>query len=144
MHRVCGKRPKGDLALRLEAHTSPRPSWAGSSAESFHITASMFPVCFPRSAGFCLWLVLYVHVLASAMANVDSSYCLVCLTRGGVRLRTLSRGRKRLAIFAIVGVVCFAVQLALLTVMVHLGAYRPVANAVAFAVSAQLNFLLSS
>src|SRR5690242_9388613 len=104
----------------------------------------MFPVCFPRSAGFCLWLVLYVHVLASAMANVDSSYCLVCLTRGGVRLRTLSRGRKRLAIFAIVGVVCFAVQLALLTVMVHLGAYRPVANAVAFAVSAQLNFLLSS
>ena len=28
--------------------------------------------------------------------------------------------------------------------MVHLGAYRPIANAVAFAISAQLNFLLSS
>jgi len=56
----------------------------------------------------------------------------------------LTRGRKRIAVFAIVGIVCFAVQLALLTLMVRLGAYRPVANAVAFAISAQLNFLLSS
>jgi putative flippase GtrA len=56
----------------------------------------------------------------------------------------LTRARKRIAVFAIVGVVCFAVQLALLTFMVHLGAYRPVANAVAFTISAQLNFLLSS
>jgi putative flippase GtrA len=52
--------------------------------------------------------------------------------------------RKRVAIFIIVGIVCFAVQLALLTLMAGLGAYRPVANAVAFAISAQLNFLLSS
>jgi putative flippase GtrA len=59
-------------------------------------------------------------------------------------LRVLSRARKRIAVFAIVGVVCFAVQLVLLALMVHLGAYRPVANAVAFAISAQLNFLLSS
>ena len=59
-------------------------------------------------------------------------------------MRVLSHARKRIAIFAIVGIGCFAVQLALLTLMVHLGAYRPVANAVAFAISAQLNFLLSS
>lgn len=59
-------------------------------------------------------------------------------------MRVLSPARKRIAIFAIVGIVCFAVQLALLTLMVRLGAYRPVANAVAFAISAQLNFLLSS
>ena len=59
-------------------------------------------------------------------------------------MRVLSHGRKRIAIFAIVGIVCFAVQLALLMLMVRLGAYRPVANAVAFAISAQLNFLLSS
>lgn len=56
----------------------------------------------------------------------------------------LSYGQKRIAVFAVVGAVCFSVQLALLTLMVHLGAYRPVANAVAFAISAQLNFLLSS
>ena len=59
-------------------------------------------------------------------------------------MRVLTRARKRIAVFAIVGVVCFAVQLALLTLMVHLGVYRPVANAVAFTISAQLNFLLSS
>ena len=56
----------------------------------------------------------------------------------------LSYGQKRIAVFVVVGAVCFGVQLALLTLMVHLGAYRPVANAVAFAISAQLNFLLSS
>ena len=59
-------------------------------------------------------------------------------------MRLLSRGRKRFAVFAIVGLVCFAVQLALLAVMVHLGSSRPVANAIAFGLSAQLNFLLSS
>lgn len=59
-------------------------------------------------------------------------------------MRVLTHGRKRLAVFAIVGVACFSVQLALLTLMVRLGAYRPVANGVAFAISAQLNFLLSS
>ena len=59
-------------------------------------------------------------------------------------MRLLSRGRKRFAVFAIVGFACFAVQLALLTFIAHLGASRPVANAIAFALSAQLNFLLSS
>jgi putative flippase GtrA len=59
-------------------------------------------------------------------------------------VRVLSCARKRVVIFAIVGSVCFAVQLALLTLMVHLGAYRPLANGLAFAISAQLNFLLSS
>jgi putative flippase GtrA len=59
-------------------------------------------------------------------------------------VRRLSRAQKRIVIFAAVGLVCFAVQLALLTVLVHAGAYRPIANAVGFAVSAQLNFFLSS
>jgi len=56
----------------------------------------------------------------------------------------LSRGQKRIAIFAAVGAACFAIQLAVLTSLVHIGAYRPVANAAGFAVSAQFNFLLSS
>lgn len=59
-------------------------------------------------------------------------------------MRVVWRGRKRIAIFAIVGLSCFAGQLVLLTIMVHLGVYRPAANAVAFVVSAQLNFALSS
>lgn len=59
-------------------------------------------------------------------------------------MRLLSHGQKRIAIFAAVGAACFGAQLALLTVMVHLGADRPVANAIGFAISAQLNFLLSS
>lgn len=56
----------------------------------------------------------------------------------------LLHGQKRIAVFALVGATCFGVQLALLTAAVHLGANRPVANAIGFAVSAQLNFLLSS
>jgi len=56
----------------------------------------------------------------------------------------LSHGQKRIAVFALVGATCFGVQLALLTAAVHLGASRPVGNAVGFAISAQLNFLLSS
>jgi putative flippase GtrA len=56
----------------------------------------------------------------------------------------LSHGEKRIAIFVAVGALCFCVQLAVLTVMVQLGTYRPVANAIGFAISAQLNFLLSS
>jgi putative flippase GtrA len=56
----------------------------------------------------------------------------------------LFHGQKRIAIFALVGATCFGVQLALLTAAVHLGASRPVGNAVGFAISAQLNFLLSS
>jgi putative flippase GtrA len=43
-----------------------------------------------------------------------------------------------------VGIICFSAQLIILTAMVHLGAYRPLANTAAFAASAQLNFLLSS
>jgi putative flippase GtrA len=43
-----------------------------------------------------------------------------------------------------VGITCFAVQLVLLAIMVRLDIYRPAANAVAFALSAQLNFLLST
>lgn len=59
-------------------------------------------------------------------------------------MRVLSRAQKRIVIFAAVGATCFGVQLALLTAMVHLGANRPVANAIGFAISAQVNFLLSS
>jgi putative flippase GtrA len=56
----------------------------------------------------------------------------------------ISSGQKRIAVFAAIGATCFAIQLVVLTSLVHLGAYRPVANAVGFAISAQLNFLLSS
>jgi putative flippase GtrA len=57
----------------------------------------------------------------------------------------LLRGRRaRIARFLAVGGTCFAIQFALLTGLVRLGVDRPVANAIAFAGSAQLNFLLSS
>lgn len=59
-------------------------------------------------------------------------------------MRSLSHAQKRIAIFAVVGAACFGAQLALLTAIVHLGADRPIANAIGFAISAQLNFLLSS
>jgi putative flippase GtrA len=59
-------------------------------------------------------------------------------------MRLLSSGRKRILTFATIGVTCFLVQFALLSVMVRLGMYRPLANAVSFAISAQLNFLLST
>jgi putative flippase GtrA len=59
-------------------------------------------------------------------------------------MRAFLRGRKRIIIFLIVGATCFAVQFALLRMMASAGLYRPVANAVAFAISAQLNFVLSS
>jgi putative flippase GtrA len=62
----------------------------------------------------------------------------------GKHVRWLSRGQKRIVIFAAVGATCFCLQIALLTVAVHLGADRPIANAIGFAFSAQLNFLLSS
>jgi putative flippase GtrA len=51
---------------------------------------------------------------------------------------------KRISQFILVGTVCFALQLALLVALVHLGAYRPIANAVGFATSGQLNFFLNS
>ena len=59
-------------------------------------------------------------------------------------MRLLSPAQKRIAIFAAVGLTCFGAQLVILTLLARLGTYRPVANAIAFAVSAQLNFLLSS
>src|SRR5260370_3611955 len=59
-------------------------------------------------------------------------------------MRLGSPGRKRILTFATIGGTCFLVQFALLSVMVHLGTYRPLANAVSFAISAQLNFLLST
>jgi putative flippase GtrA len=59
-------------------------------------------------------------------------------------VRLLSPARKRLLIFATVGATCFLGQFMLLSIMVRLGIYRPIANAVSFAISAQLNFLLSS
>ena len=51
---------------------------------------------------------------------------------------------RRIAVFAAVGGICFIVQLILLAAIVRLGASRPVANAAGFAVSAQLNFALST
>jgi putative flippase GtrA len=56
----------------------------------------------------------------------------------------LVRRHMRVLRYVGVGLTCFSVQFILLTAMIHLGAYRPVANSAAFAVSAQLNFLLSS
>jgi putative flippase GtrA len=59
-------------------------------------------------------------------------------------LRLLSPARKRIVIFGAVGITCFAAQLVVLAILARLGAYRPAANAVSFALSAQLNFVLSS
>jgi putative flippase GtrA len=59
-------------------------------------------------------------------------------------MRRLSHARVRIAVFAAVGALCFAVQLALLTLIVHVGVDRPIADAIGFALSAQLNFLLST
>ena len=50
----------------------------------------------------------------------------------------------RLIKFAAVGGTCFLVQFLLLTGLDHLGVYRPLANGISFAASAQLNFALSS
>jgi putative flippase GtrA len=59
-------------------------------------------------------------------------------------MRLLSPGRKRILTFGAIGVTCFLVQFALLSIMVRLGMYRPLANALSFAISAQLNFHLST
>lgn len=50
----------------------------------------------------------------------------------------------RLARFAAVGATCFALQAGILTVLERAGVPATLANAVGFAASAQLNFLLSS
>jgi putative flippase GtrA len=59
-------------------------------------------------------------------------------------MKSLLRKHARLLKYVGVGVTCFSLQFILLTTMVHLDIYRPLANSVAFAISAQLNFLLSS
>lgn len=59
-------------------------------------------------------------------------------------MRSLLRSRRRVLTYAAVGGTCFVLQLVLLSVLVHLGTDRQLANAAAFAVSAQLNFLLSA
>src|ERR1039457_1277098 len=59
-------------------------------------------------------------------------------------MKSILSKRIRLIKFAGVGGTCFLVQFLLLTGLVHLGVYRPVANGISFAVSAQLNFALSS
>lgn len=50
----------------------------------------------------------------------------------------------RLIKFAGVGGTCFLVQFLLLAGLDHLGVFRPLANGISFAISAQLNFVLSS
>jgi putative flippase GtrA len=57
--------------------------------------------------------------------------------------RLLARNR-RFATYVAVGVTSFTVQFVLLAILVRLSVYRPVANGVAFALSAQVNFVLSS
>jgi putative flippase GtrA len=52
-------------------------------------------------------------------------------------------GRRQL-VFVAVGGTCFLAQYGALTAMAASGLYRPAANALAFVLSAQLNFLLSS
>jgi putative flippase GtrA len=51
---------------------------------------------------------------------------------------------KRQVLFVSVGATCFLVQYCTLSALTMAGVYRPLANALGFALSAQLNFLLSS
>jgi putative flippase GtrA len=55
----------------------------------------------------------------------------------------LKRGKRQL-LFVSVGATCFIAQYCVLTVIASAGVNRPVANAIGFAFSAQLNFVLSS
>jgi putative flippase GtrA len=59
-------------------------------------------------------------------------------------VRTLLRRRRRLLLFLCVGATCFLAQYTALTAMAALGTYRPLANALGFVISAQLNFALSA
>ncbi|GAB3655236.1 hypothetical protein GCM10027589_14340 [Actinocorallia lasiicapitis] len=52
--------------------------------------------------------------------------------------------RRRGLVFCVVGAFCFAVQAAILTALTWAGMFEPVANAIGFLCSAQLNYLLSS
>jgi putative flippase GtrA len=59
-------------------------------------------------------------------------------------VRTLLRRGRRQLLFLCVGATCFLVQYTALTAMAAAGTYRPVANALGFVISAQLNFALSA
>jgi putative flippase GtrA len=59
-------------------------------------------------------------------------------------VKTLLRRRRRQLLFLCVGGACFLTQYGLLTAMTAGGVYRPLANALGFAASAQLNFALSA
>src|SRR5690242_19272526 len=59
-------------------------------------------------------------------------------------MRRISHARVRVAVFAAVGALCFSVELALLTLIARAGVDRPFADAIGFALSAQLNFVLSA
>lgn len=59
-------------------------------------------------------------------------------------MKRLFTGYRRHFTFVAVGVVCFLVQLGLLAALTASGVYEPVANAIGFLASAQLNFVLSS
>ena len=59
-------------------------------------------------------------------------------------MKSILASHIRLIKFAAVGGTCFLVQFLLLTALDHLGVYRPLANGITFAISAQLNFALSS
>ena len=59
-------------------------------------------------------------------------------------MRTLLRRRRRQLLFLGVGAACFLAQYAALTALTAAGTYRPVANALGFVISAQLNFALSA
>jgi putative flippase GtrA len=59
-------------------------------------------------------------------------------------VKNLLRPGKRQLLFLCVGATCFLTQYAALTAMAAAGTYRPLANALGFAISAQLNFALSA
>ena len=59
-------------------------------------------------------------------------------------MKTLLRRRRRQLLFLCVGVTCFLTQYAALTALTAAGTYRPLANALGFVISAQLNFVLSA
>jgi putative flippase GtrA len=63
---------------------------------------------------------------------------------GRVFMIKLLAHHARVLKFLFVGGTCFTLQFILLTGTVHLGLARPVANSLSFAISAQLNFFLSS
>lgn len=59
-------------------------------------------------------------------------------------MKSFLRSHQRIVTYLAVGITCFSLQLVLLSALVHLAVDRPLANSVAFGISAQVNFLLSS